>query len=206
MSIIARQQDTSFVPAPVGTYAATCVDVEDLGMQPNHFKPGEQVHNIRLCWQIAERMPDGRPYLASRLYRLSLHPQSALRQHIDTWNGALTPAQLQGFDVETLIGRSCLVSIIHNVKPDGRVFANVDTVLALPKGMAAPAPDGSYVRKCNRPLPSAPRSYLPDAPSWVNGNDDDGGEDGDPIEYEASGSPNTALDQEAFEHFCQQGR
>jgi hypothetical protein len=188
MSIIAKRPKDNFVPAPVGTYAAVCVDVEDLGEKLNPYKPeAPPKPKIRLSWQLAERMPDGRPYLVSCMCTLTLHERSTLFSHVEAWIGPLTPSELEGFEVESLIGKSCMVSISHSKKPDGKIFANVDTVLQLPKGMTAPKPDG-YVRKIDRPLVSQPRgtrarngAAAASVPGWndvANANDD-------PTEYEA---------------------
>jgi hypothetical protein len=142
-------------------------------------------------------MPDGRPYLVSKLYTLSLHERSNLRQDIETWLGAaLTPHQLSGFDVESLIGRGCVVSVVQVQKPDGQIFANVDSILKLPKGIVAPAP-ADYVRKQDR-LVSQPRP--------VNGS---GGTvsrsqaDSDPTDSDPSDSDLATLDREAYEQDCE---
>jgi hypothetical protein len=196
MSIIAKKPESNFIPAPVGTYAAVCVDVEDFGERDNPFKPGTKQHMIRLSWQLAERMPDGRPYLVTRLYHLSWHERSTLRQHVEAWIGKLSPAQLEEFDVETLIGRAFLLSIAHTEK-SGTTFANVDSVLRLPKKMPAPVTDGSYVRKINRPPVSAPRTFqgkVAAASQRTNG----GNHQNDPAE---SAPSDEMLDREAYERF-----
>ena len=42
--IIATANDSkSYEPCPAGTHHAVCVDVIDLGMKPNPFKPGEMM-------------------------------------------------------------------------------------------------------------------------------------------------------------------
>jgi hypothetical protein len=152
--IIARKSEgVGFAPAPSGTHAAVLVDVIDLGWIPNSFaKPGQadKVHKIRLVWQLAECPPGSdRRYTVGRLYTLSLHERSTLRKHLDAWVGPLSPSQLAGFDLEELIDCASLLSIVHNDR-DGATWANVEAVMRLPKGMAAPEPDG-YVRKKDRP-------------------------------------------------------
>jgi hypothetical protein len=122
----------------------------------NSFNPdGPKVRKIRLVWLLSARMPNGQPYLATKLYSLSFHPKAALRRDVEAWIGPLTTAQRREFDVETLIGRSCLVSIVHATKPDGRIFANVASVLKLPAGMRAPEL-GDYVRKADRSRAPSP--------------------------------------------------
>jgi hypothetical protein len=135
-----------------------------------------------VSWQLAERMPDGRPFLVTKLYNWTLRENSNLRNDAEVLMGPLSPTQIRRFDAEWLIGRASLVSVSHTEKPGGKVYANADQVLALPKGTPAPVLDGSYVRKINRPqqLTSAPRSYkngaaaasLPGYDDFVNGDDE----------------------------------
>jgi hypothetical protein len=146
MPIIARRPEDNFVPAPAGTHAAVCVDVEDLGMQPNPFRSEPKlIHKIRVSWQLAKRTPDGRPYLVSKLYTLTLHERSTLREHIEGWIGRrLTPSELTGFDVESLIARPCMLSIAHDQKLDGRIFAVVDSVYRSRKTCRLPRRTATY--------------------------------------------------------------
>jgi hypothetical protein len=146
-----------FIPAPTGTYPAVLAAVKDLGDIPNPFKEGETQHKVLLSWQIDKRLPDERPFLVSRLFTLSLHSQAALRQMLDAWIGPLAREQLRGFDLESLIGKPALVSVNHNVKKDGAVFANAGAVLPLPKGMTAPQIE----------LASAPRKFRANQPAVV---------------------------------------
>jgi hypothetical protein len=140
------------------------VDVIDLGWLPNSFardkssKPASKVHKVRLVWQLSECLPDSdQRYVVQRMYTLSLHDRSTLRKHLDSWVGPLSPTQLAGFDLETLIGRAGLVSIAQ-AERDGNIWANVETIVRLPKGMAAPVPNGYVRRKDRKDRPAEPVS------------------------------------------------
>jgi hypothetical protein len=193
MPIIAKRPD-DFAPAPIGDWAAICVDVEDLGQRPNPFRPEVQQQKIRISWQLAKRTPDGRPYLVSRIYSLSLHEKSTLLQHIEAWLGKpLTPSELKGFNVETLIGKPGTLSLSHRPKPDGRIFADVDSISPLPKNVSAPQVDG-YVRKIDRSLVSAPRG----SKGGTAAADHAVGEDA-PAGHEAPAPDDAMLDRESSE-------
>ena len=59
-------------------------------------------------------LADGKPFLISRRYSLSLHEKSSLRRDLESWRGrAFTQEELRGFDLEVLIGVGCLVSVVH---------------------------------------------------------------------------------------------
>lgn len=166
MPIYAKATGSGFTPAPAGQHAAVCVDVVDLGMV--EVKWGEQKpksqHKIRIIWQIDQDRDDGKPHEVSRRYTLSLHEKAALRKDLESWRGrAFTEAELEGFDVETVIGVPCLLSVIHAAREGGgQPYANISSIMKLHKSIPAPAPR-DYVRVCDRPpsdgVVSAPRGW-----------------------------------------------
>jgi hypothetical protein len=168
MPIIAKSSGANFTPAPEGTFAAVCVDVVDLGMlEVTYNKQTKKQHKIKIVWQIDEVMEDGKPFLCQQRYTLSLHEKSRLCKDLEAWRGrAFTDAEVSGFDVETVIGVGCLLNIIHN-KTSGSVYANVSSVMKLPKGMKPPAAR-DYVRVVDRPpqQPGAPADEP--TPAWDN--------------------------------------
>src|SRR5579871_689871 len=150
MAIVAKASGSSFVPCPEGAHAAVCVDVVDLGMLKVSFGGKDKTqHKIRIVWQIADVMPNNKPYVAQKRYTLSLHEKAALRKDLESWRGrAFTEAELQGFDVESVLAVPCLINVMHQ-KRDSDTFANVTAVMRLPKGMEAPKAR-DYVRVCDR--------------------------------------------------------
>ncbi len=150
MPIIAKSSGSQFIPAPAGTWAAVCVDVEDLGMLEVTFGGKNKTqHKIRIVWQISEVKSDNKPYTASKRYTLSLHEKSTLRKDLESWRGRkFTPVESEGFDVETVLSVPCMLNIIHEEK-QGETYANVTAVMKLPKGMESLSPR-DYVRKCDR--------------------------------------------------------
>jgi len=148
--IIARNSKRDFAPAPEGIHSAVCVDVLDHGVQPSAFGPARKVE---VRWLIEERNPNnGKPFLVSQRYRLSLHPKAKLCQHLEGWrNKSFTPQDAEeGVDLERLIGTHCQLQIVHNPGRDGELYANVQAVLPLGKGMERVSPAG-YVRVADRP-------------------------------------------------------
>ena len=151
MPIIAKASNSNFTPAPAGSHAAVCVDVVDLGVLTVEWGgKAKKQHKVRVVWQIDEDREDGTPFQVHRRYTLSLHEKAGLRKDLESWRGrAFSEQELDGFDVEVLIGVPCLLSVIHSKGNDGSVFANVASIMKLPKGMSAPTPR-DYVRVCER--------------------------------------------------------
>lgn len=146
MSLIAKKSG-NFEPPPEGVWPAICVDVVDLGMVNGQF--GEK-HKARIVWEISEQMKDGRPYLASKMYTVSLHEKSALHKDLKSWRGkAFTKQELEGFDVEKVIGCPAQLVITQEEK-DGIVYGNVTAILRAAKNNHLQA-SGKYIRVKDRP-------------------------------------------------------
>jgi hypothetical protein len=111
-------------------------------------------HKINIVWQLSEVRDDNKPYEVRKRYTLSLHEKAGLRKDLESWRGRpFTQAELEGFDVETVLSAPCMINVIHNVK-DGSTYANVTAVMKLPRGLIAPTPR-DYMRVCDRPATEA---------------------------------------------------
>lgn len=166
MPIIAKSSGTDFIPAPAGTHSAVCVDVVDLGVLKVSFGGKDKMqHKIKLVWQIGEDMQNGKPFQVSKRYTLSLHEKAALRKDLEAWRGrAFNESELEGFDIEQLIGVPCMLGVIHAPGRDGGTFANVASLMKLMKGVVSLVPH-DYIRVCERTPAEA-----------ANGNGDHHGE------------------------------
>jgi hypothetical protein len=125
-------ESTDFQLPEAGLVGAICTGVIDLGVQMTGF--GEKAQ-ILLTWELGELMGDGRPFTISRQFTASLHRQSALRPFLETWRGSpFTKEQLQGFDLQDMLGKACQILVQHQPSSDGsKTFANVASALPLAK-------------------------------------------------------------------------
>jgi hypothetical protein len=173
--MVVREPEQHFIQAPVGVHAAVCVDEIDMGEVANHFDPEKgPVPTVRLVWQIAEDMPDGKPYLIKKDYRASLHEKAGLRKDLEAWRGrAFTPVELSGFDLEDVIGATCQLNVVAKTSQKGKTYSNIAAIMPLAKGMLKMVPR-DYVRQKDRPQPVAapkpPTSEPP--PNSFDGIDD----------------------------------
>jgi hypothetical protein len=151
MSIIAKGSDGDFEPCPAGMYQGVCVDVIDKGMVPSTYNGEEKIqHKVQVRWQVDEPMDDGKPYLVTKQYTLSLHEKANLRADLESWRGrAFSAEELQGFDLEKLLGANGQLNIVHNEGRDGRTWANIAAITPLSRGMAKIAMH-DYVRVADR--------------------------------------------------------
>ena len=135
MPIIARgSSKTAFEPCPEGVQQAVCCDVIDLGVQET---PWGAKHKVDIRFQSAETMADDKPYLVTRKFTLSLHEKANLRAFLESWRGrTFTDEEVQGFDLERLLGANAMINVVHKPGSKGNViFANIISIMPLPKGL-----------------------------------------------------------------------
>lgn len=128
-----------FEQCPAGSHVALCVGLIDLGTQHGEYN-GKQTtrQQIIIRWETPdEHLEDGQPFLVSAFYTNSLGEKSKLRPLLEAWRGRpFSPEELQRFDLQNILGKPCLLNVIHNDNNKARVTG----VMALPKGMTAPKP------------------------------------------------------------------
>jgi hypothetical protein len=137
-------------PLEAGAYAAVCDMVVDLGVQAS---PGGQFapkRTVVLRFQIpeirVEITKDGEtkslPAVISRTVGLSLNEKSTLYGLLTSWRGkAFTADELKKFDLGKVAGKPAFINVTHSVKGD-RTYANLTSIMPLPKAMPAPALEG----------------------------------------------------------------
>jgi hypothetical protein len=137
-------------PLEAGAYAAVCDMVVDLGVQAS---PGGQFapkRTVVLRFQIpeirVEITKDGEtkslPAVISRTVGLSLNEKSTLYGLLTSWRGkAFTADELKKFDLGKVAGKPAFINVTHSVKGD-RTYANLTSIMPLPKGMPAPVLEG----------------------------------------------------------------
>lgn len=135
--------DTQFALPPAGTHLATCYRVIDLGTQNTTYKGQQkQQHKVLLSWELPdEKMEDGRPFTISQRYTWSMSEKASLRKDLESWRGvpfAEKDFGEGGFDIKNVVGKSCLLNIVHESKGE-KTYANIASVSKLMKGQQAPA-------------------------------------------------------------------
>ena len=141
----------SFELAPEGTHSAVCVDVVDLGDLTVVYGGKEKTqHKVKIVWQIDEARKDGKPFQVNKRYTCSLHEKANLRKDLESWRGrGFTDEECAGFDIEALVGVSCMLNLIHNKGSKGDTFANVSGVMKLPRN-TQPLKSRDYTREIYR--------------------------------------------------------
>lgn len=130
----------SFTPAPVGTHIARCVKLIDLGTQHGEYM-GEPTrrNQVLITWELPDEIieVDGKemPQTTSKFYTNSLGDKANLRRDLEGWRGrAFSDAELDRFDLEAVLGKPCLLTIVG--AENGKT--KVASVSGLAKGMECP--------------------------------------------------------------------
>ena len=155
--VVTAGSGRAFTPAPAGVHLAVACDVIDMGMVSSTYEGKTTIkHKVRIVWQVSETNPEnGKRFAVSKRYTASLHEKSTLRKDLQSWRGrAFTGDELKGFDLDNVLGKCCLLNIVHN-EHDGQTYANVDAIMPPAKGMPK-LEVVDYVREKDRPKDDPP--------------------------------------------------
>ena len=124
-----------------GSYVAICNMLVDLGMQFNE-QYGNSSRKVLIGWELPEEIIEinGEPVprTINQRYTASLNEKSVLRRDLSAWRGRdFTPAELAEFNLRNIVGAPCLLQVIHR-EYNGKKYANMASIMTLPKGMARP--------------------------------------------------------------------
>ena len=142
MSLIAKSSGDggSFEIAPEDTHMARCYRVLDLGTHHDE-KYDKNQHKIMISWELPEALMssgeyEGQPFTIHRRYTVSLHEKANLRHDLEAWRGKkFTEKELEGFLIANLLSKTCYINVVHS--EDGK-YANIGSILKLPKGVVCP--------------------------------------------------------------------
>ena len=132
-----------FQDAPIGTHVGVAIRLIDLGTQHGEYQGQPTRRNqVLVTWELPnERMEDGKPFIVSAFLTNSLSEKATMRHWLENWRGRpFTPEELDGFDLQNILGKPCMLNVI--AKPTGK-GVKVGGVMALPKGMAKPEPENA---------------------------------------------------------------
>ncbi len=129
-----------FTQAPPGAHVARSIRIIDIGTHHGEYQGTPRTRNqFILQWELPSEMIeiDGeqRPLIVSKFYTNSLSEKASLRKDLESWRSrAFTEEELDRFDLMSILGKPCLLSIVHE-----KGKAVVKNVSPLAKGMTCPA-------------------------------------------------------------------
>jgi hypothetical protein len=171
--MIIKSKSAGFDPITAGVHHAVCQSIIDLGTQEPFNKSFEPQRKVMFTWELPHEVKnfDGvnKPLTISRELSVSLNKKSSLRKMLDSWRGRpFTEGELKnGFDLSKLIGSNCQLNVVHVTgKADtSKVYANIEGVIPLGKGVASIAP---FTAPLYWDLPEDGNANVPSqVPTWI---------------------------------------
>lgn len=122
-----------------GVYIAVCVGVIDLGEQYSE-KYKNYSNKVQFVWELPyetiEVEGKQEPKQLSREFAVATKESSNLRSFITSWNSTkYKDEEFLDLDLFDQVGKPCQLNVVLN---DSGEYANVDTIMPLPKGFPAP--------------------------------------------------------------------
>jgi len=147
MSIIAPKSGSKFEPVPSGNHVARLYRIIHIGTVTEAYQgEDKQSNKIMLSFELPNETKvfkeekGEEPLVISREYTLSMAPKANLRKFIEGMIGtALHDGEAESFDIAELIGKPCMLNVVHKVsKATGNPYAMIAGAAPIPKGLIVP--------------------------------------------------------------------
>jgi len=142
--IVSGSAKTKREIVPSGTHIARSYSMIDIGTVEWEWQ-GETKYTqkVRLSFELPHEMRDfggeEKPMVISKEYTKSLHEKSNLRKDFESWRGkSFSNEELKSFDLTSVLGAPCNISIIHETNKKGSEFAKIGGISSMTKGSKCP--------------------------------------------------------------------
>jgi hypothetical protein len=148
MPIIAENKGSgNYAPLEQGNYVARCYSMIQIGtVEEEYLGEKKTSHKVRLTFEfpteqkVFKEEKGIQPYVLSKEFTLSMHEKASLRKFLEAWRGkAFSEEEAKKFDVTKLIGKPCMINVIHKESKNGNLNASISNVGGMPKGLECPA-------------------------------------------------------------------
>src|SRR5262249_53352279 len=112
----------NFDAPPAGSIPGVLVALIDLGTHTEEYDgASKETHKVYLAWELTgEAKPGGGGnFFIGRDYTYSFAESANLRKVVQAWRGK-DFAQDEEFDLAMLLGKPCLLSLLHKQSQSGR--------------------------------------------------------------------------------------
>ena len=131
-----------FKQVPAGLHLGRCYRIIDLGTQRSEYD-GQEKHQrkIMLGWELHGKDDEGEELVTERgdplaifkNYTLSWSEKANLRIDLQNWrNKPFTDAEMRRFDIQTILGAWCMLTVIPRPGKNGKMYSNVKGVAPVP--------------------------------------------------------------------------
>lgn len=148
MAINASNNGTKRELIPAGNYVARCYQMIHIGtIMESYMGEAKLLNKVRIGWELPTekrvfKEENGeQPFVISKEYTLSLNEKSNLRKILASWRGKdFTEKEAKSFDITALVGKPCLLNVIHKhgVADPSKIYEDIASITPVPKGMTVP--------------------------------------------------------------------
>lgn len=137
---------TSYELPPQGTFLARCYQFIHIGtVEDTYMGEVKKFNKIRLSFELPTKTKvfkegeSAKPITVHQEYTLSMGSKANLRKIVEGIIGTtLKDEEAYAFDVESLVGKPCLLTIKHKTSASGKVRAEISSVTELMEGQVCP--------------------------------------------------------------------
>lgn len=147
MGIVAKNSGFTRELVPAGNYIARCYKMIEIGTVAEVVMgQTKTLHKVRIGWELPtetkvfDQARGEQPLVIDQEYTLSMNEKSNLRKMLESWRGkAFTEKEAEAFDITALLGKPCMLNIIHKQNKSGtNTYEQIAGVTAVVKGMQVP--------------------------------------------------------------------
>jgi len=141
----AKRPEKTYEPVPTGNHVARLYQIIHIGTNEfEYMGETKKSDKVRLTFELCNEKKvfkegdEPKPYSISREFGLTMGKKSNLRPFVEGYIGtALDDEEAYAFDLEDLLGKPCMLTVIHATKGDN-TYANIVSASPLPRGLEAP--------------------------------------------------------------------
>ena len=146
MAIFSSDSGKNYEPVPAGNFVARCYQMIHIGtVVENYMGENKEMDKVRIVFELPTELKvfkeeEGpKPLSISKEFTNSLSEKANLRKFLEGWRGkGFLAEELKKFDITKVLGKPCMLSIIHKTSKQGKVYADISSVSVLPKGLTCP--------------------------------------------------------------------
>ena len=136
-------------PAPEGPQRAVCVDNYTRENCDTQWGKKDKEQFVFESEHVDPKT--GKPFLLFATFIAIITPKAKLNAFLCSWRGKqFTKEEQADVDCERVVGANALVNVIRDYKDDGKVYANITSIMPLQPGMEKLKPSGNYTRTKDR--------------------------------------------------------
>ena len=136
----------NFELVPSGNHVASLYQILHIGTVEDTFEGDTRwVDKIRFTFELSNERKEfkegegEKPFSISKEMTFSMNEKAHLRKIVEGMLGvALSEEEAEAFEIDAVLGKSCLLNVVHKTTKRGMNIAVILTASPLPKGMPKP--------------------------------------------------------------------